>query len=38
MKELKVKAIDESLSMVLDTLEDFLKGQCSQKVKNEILI
>lgn len=38
MKELKVKAIDENLTEVLDMVENFLEGQCSQKVKNEILI
>ncbi|MBR3607416.1 MAG: ATP-binding protein [Lachnospiraceae bacterium] len=38
MKELKVKAIDENLTEVLDMVENFLEGQCSQEVKNEILI
>lgn len=38
MKELKVKAIDENLTEVLDIVENFLEGQCSQEVKNEILI
>ncbi|MBR5578982.1 MAG: ATP-binding protein [Lachnospiraceae bacterium] len=38
MKELKLKAIDENLSVVLDTTEAFLEGQCSEEIKNEILI
>lgn len=38
MKELKVKAIDENLSMVLDTVENFIEGLCNSEIKNEILI
>lgn len=38
MKELKVKAIDENLSMVLDTVESFIEGLCNSEIKNEILI
>ena len=38
MKELKIKAIDDNLSLVLDTTEDFLEGQCSAEAKSQILI
>ena len=38
MKELKVKAIDKNLSMVLDTVESFIEGLCNSEIKNEILI
>lgn len=38
MKELKVKAIDENLSMVLDTVESLIEGLCNSEIKNEILI
>lgn len=38
MKELKIKATDENLSLVLDTTEEFLEGQCSIEDKSQILI
>ena len=38
MKEIKLKAIDENLSAVLEMTEAFLEGQCSEEIKNEILI
>ena len=38
MKELKVKAVDDNLSIVLDMVEEYLEGHCSKEIKNEILI
>lgn len=38
MKELKIKATDENLSLVLETTEEFLEGQCSMEDKSQILV